>query len=55
MLKNNMKPVKINLKTSSDVAKEANKIKYQGKKEHKNGVLYILSERIKAVFLWLKV
>ena len=46
--------VKINLKTPADVAKEANKIKYQGK-EHKSGFLYILSERIKAVFLWLKL
>lgn len=46
--------VKINLKTPADVAKEANKIKYQGKEQRKNGFLYILSERIKAVFLWLK-
>lgn len=46
--------VKINLKTSADVTKEANKIKYQGK-EHKSGFIYILSERIKAVFLWLKL
>ena len=46
--------MKINLKTPEEIAKDANKIKYQGK-EHKSSFIYVLSERIKAVFLWLKL
>lgn len=45
-----------NLKTPVDVAKEANKTKYSfDNKEQKSGLFVFISERIKALFLSIKL
>ena len=47
--------VKINLKTPADVAKNANKIEGLHSPKTQNGFFVLISERLKAFFLKIKL